>query len=677
VKISRKDPLRVVAAWRDFRTGVTPAVRRVGYSFSTDGGESWATSALLPSHNATYPRTSDPAVGVDTSGNFYIATISITSGDNFGKIVVYKSIDGGVTFDSGSVAPADTSTAFFDDKEYITSDLNEGSPYADRIYISWTRFGSPGGMFLTYSTDEGATWSSHTTINDAGNSGQGSDPCVDPDGNLCVVWYGGPIPAILFDRSTNGGVSFGPDVVVDTIFGSFGGFPSIEADISGGSRNGYLYTAYSDGRNGDLDVFLKSSSNGGATWSAPVRINDDSTGNGKDQYWPWIAVDELGTVAILYYDTRNTPDNTISETYVARSTDGGLSFINELASTAQSPHNAPNGDVRFGDYIGIDAWGGKIIPVWTDERAGGFDMDIYSASIDRDSTSSLAVKMHAGWNMVSLPLSVTDSSVAALFPTAVSSAFAYEGSYVQNDTMRPGRGYWLKFDSPETVQFSGAAASQITIGVIGGWNLIGSVSQSIPVTQVSSVPPGLITSEFFEYNGSYVVGDSIDPGKGYWVKVNQGGELILSSSAAALAAARIRILPTNELPPSAPGDAITSRGSPDQSPIPNRFALYQNYPNPFNPTTVIRYWLPVNGYVTLKVYNLLGQEMITLVDGMQDAGFKRVEWDTRQTRSSSSDGRADIVPGGLSARGGSASGVYFYRIVAGTYSQTKKLLIAK
>jgi hypothetical protein len=62
---------------------------------------------------------------------------------------------------------------------------------------------------------------------------------------------------------------------------------------------------------------------------------------------------------------------------------------------------------------------------------------------------------------------------------------------------------------------------------------------------------------------------------------------------------------------------------------------------------------------------------------MQDAGFKRVEWDTRQTRSSSSDGRADIVPGGLSARGGSASGVYFYRIVAGTYSQTKKLLIAK
>jgi hypothetical protein len=387
VCISRKNPNRVVAAWRDFRYGSDPAAnRRVGYSYSTNGGLTWEVSRLLDSTllpNLT--RNSDPVVTVDTAGNFYIAVIAIPFGAGNGlTLAVYKSTDQGQTFPQAFICSQTGS----EDKEWFATDLTPSSPFVNSLYISWTSF-SLGGIRLTKSTNGGVNWSSPpVAVSNPAAGVQGSNLCVSRNGQISVVWLGFESDQnIDFNRSTDGGVTFG---TVSTI--ATGPFPEglpndvitcpwIASDNSTGPRSGHLYVTWADNRNGDCDIFFSRSTNNGVSWSAPLRINNDALANGKIQYWPVIAVNETGNIVVMFMDTRNTANNTLIEAWVARSLDGGATWTNELVSNEPSPTNTPGSNVRFGDYIDIDYVGQNIVPVWTDERAGGFNMDIYTSEI--------------------------------------------------------------------------------------------------------------------------------------------------------------------------------------------------------------------------------------------------------------------------------------------------------
>jgi len=89
--------------------------------------------------------------------------------------------------------------------------------------------------------------------------------------------------------------------------------------------------------------------------------------------------------------------------------------------------------------------------------------------------------------------------------------------------------------------------------------------------------------------------------------------------------------------------------------VPTHFALRQNYPNPFNATTVITYQLPTNSHVALEVYNLLGRRLATLVDERQEAGYRSVVWDASEV----------------------SSGLYFYKLTAGEFIETRRMMLVK
>jgi flagellar hook assembly protein FlgD len=99
---------------------------------------------------------------------------------------------------------------------------------------------------------------------------------------------------------------------------------------------------------------------------------------------------------------------------------------------------------------------------------------------------------------------------------------------------------------------------------------------------------------------------------------------------------------------------------PQEPLLPDKFSLSQNYPNPFNPVTEISYSLPNDSYVKLAVYNIMGQKVKTLVDGLQNAGRRTMTWD-------GTDDSGRRV----------ATGVYFYRIQAADFTQSKKMVLMK
>ncbi|MFN0156888.1 MAG: InlB B-repeat-containing protein [Bacteroidota bacterium] len=137
-----------------------------------------------------------------------------------------------------------------------------------------------------------------------------------------------------------------------------------------------------------------------------------------------------------------------------------------------------------------------------------------------------------GWNLVSLPFNVADARKVTVFPSAISAAYAFtsNGGYAIEDTMRSARGYWLKFSQPEDIAVVGFPHEQDTIDVLAGWNLIGPLSEPVVVSSIEQIPPDIIETPFYLYNGVYVAADSLLPAKAYWVKLNSEGRLVPGSN---------------------------------------------------------------------------------------------------------------------------------------------------
>jgi hypothetical protein len=183
--------------------------------------------------------------------------------------------------------------------------------------------------------------------------------------------------ALVVTTSGDGGRSFGRGVELESgvvptrrflVF--LPEFPSLAA-----APGGRLYVAWADGRNGDEDVFLRRSDDGGRTWSGPVRVNDNRTGDGTSQYLPRVATAPSGRVDVAFLDRRRDRRDVRTDAFLARSGDGGRSYRNvRVSSKSFDSRVGPFIDaplpVDFGSRLGLVSAGDASVVAWTDSRAG-------------------------------------------------------------------------------------------------------------------------------------------------------------------------------------------------------------------------------------------------------------------------------------------------------------------
>jgi len=170
----------------------------------------------------------------------------------------------------------------------------------------------------------------------------------------------------------------------------------------------------------------------------------------------------------------------------------------------------------------------------TSTLPGNYDFGNYAHDPTQISTTT-------NWAMLSLPLAVSDARSPMIFPSAQSLTYGYEADkYFAEDSLVPGRGYWIRFTPPQKFFLVGAKLPSVAVPVETGWNLVGSSSQAVGPTSVSSVPAGIVVSKFFSFSGVFKEAASIIPGYAYWVKTSGPGLLTYSGGVPSPSAAAVR-----------------------------------------------------------------------------------------------------------------------------------------
>lgn len=385
---------------------LTYRVDRPDYSavlqHSEDNGKDW-TATELPLPNGTRlcsattagkPCPFAPDIAFDRTGKLYVIYVNLVgAGNGPENLWISTSTDNGKTLGQ-PVRIAGGMGEIFQSRLAIAPD--------GTIHITWLQGGETGNLSLlgknpivaVRSTDGGKTWTQPVVISDSGRDRVAvAAPAVDAKGRITVVYEDfkgdrrdfenleGPVfddPfALVMTRSIDGGqtwsrgVEFESGVVPTRRFLVYlPPFPGLAV-----APDGTIYAAWFDGRNGDEDVFLKKSSDGGATWSAPIRVNDNPVKDGTSQYMPRVAVNESGRVDVAFYDRRRDARNVMTDVELATSTDGAKTFTNRRVSSVSfdsriGPIVSELHGADFGTRLGLDSFGDHAVAAWTDTREG-------------------------------------------------------------------------------------------------------------------------------------------------------------------------------------------------------------------------------------------------------------------------------------------------------------------
>jgi BNR/Asp-box repeat protein len=364
ISVDPTDGNRMTIAWRQFND-VTSNFRQGGWGYTTDAGLTWTFPGVLQDNVFR----SDPVTHADEVGNFFYLSLQSNVLQSFFCDDLWRSTNGGQSW----VERSPDRGAGGGDKQWLTIDKTGGPGHGFQYQSDDGANCSGSGVEFQRSTDGGVTWQAPIIIPQGPVYGTLD---VDTNGNLFIGGEGNTFYCVRSSNAQIGGQTPTFDQVTPVSLGGVLGFGGINPagldgmlflaiDRSGSPTNNNIYLLASvvpPGRS-TTDVMFARSTDGGQTFSAPQKINDDPVNPNKWHWFGTFSVAPNGRLDAVWYDTRNAANNTDSQLFYSSSMDAGVTWSPNVAvSNAFNPSEGYPNQSKIGDYITIvsDNTGGNV-----------------------------------------------------------------------------------------------------------------------------------------------------------------------------------------------------------------------------------------------------------------------------------------------------------------------------
>ncbi len=230
----------------------------------------------------------------------------------------------------------------------------------------------------------------------------------------------------------------------------------------------------------------------------------------------------------VFYDNASQDFTGVSSTYSGNNTvDEDPLFVNPVNDDYHIQSGSPCIDAGVIDFDGDgETWETDI----DDQDPDGTRMDI-GAYYYIDYVG-VTVENHAWWNIVGLPVTVNNTQVNTVFPSAVEgSCYQYDTGFQQTETLLTGEGYWLRFSESGSTNITGSVITSLDVPLFFGWNLISGISEEVSLDQIIDDDGLIIHGSFYEFNAGFQPVTTMTPGKGYWVRANDTGTITITNTA--------------------------------------------------------------------------------------------------------------------------------------------------
>lgn len=419
--INPRNPRHFVGVWQQDRWS-NGSARGIVTGTSLDGGQTWTRRAMRfsrcgggnPSNGGDFARATDPWVTFAPDGTVHQMAL-VTNGASFqpgstNAMLASRSLDGGLTWSDPLTLIRDGSS-FFNDKNTITAD--PGNPQL--VYAVWDRLTASGAAptYFARSTDAGVSWEPARAIHDPGATSQtvGNVIAVLPNGTLINLLTqidtpaGGTASAFLAVlRSTDKGATWSGPVRIADLLAIGARDPDTGTAVRDGSilaqiavdSGGRLVVVWQDARfsGGVHDgIALARSVDGGLTWSAPTRVNNNGT---VQAFTPTVHVRDDGMIGVTYYDfSSNTADPTTLPTdyWLTRSVDAVTWRDHRVAGPFDLTTAPDAGGLFLGDYQSLSSVDLTFIPFFVQTNSGNLDnrTDVFVAPAVSATTSAMTM----------------------------------------------------------------------------------------------------------------------------------------------------------------------------------------------------------------------------------------------------------------------------------------------